>query len=168
MNRKLAFSRGVAHPGPAPPAGEGSARGGRVGPQKHVVFRPLCSRPVKNRGFLAAKHPRKPVRFALSEGGIRWHVKTRHFCAGRAAAAGKMHVFEGKLAKTRAFCGPALKTGNPAQLIFAYLFKFYVFSRSKCDPAPPLPSPLWSRHRGGGAVQTRTRGPSLPDFSIIA
>ena len=123
----------------------------------------MCSRPVKNRCFLAAKHPRKPVRFALSEGGIRRHVKTRHFCAGRAAAAGKMQVSEGKLAKTRAFCGPAVKTGNPSNVCFASLLKSYVFSRSKCDPASPPPSPILQRgpaqpriwpapggHRGGG------------------
>ena len=80
----------------------------------------------------------------------------------------------GEVGKTRAFCGPALKTGNPAQLIFAYLFQSYVFSRSKCDPAPPLPSPLWSRQRGGGPVraspgrgcQTGPRGPSLPQAQL--
>ena len=75
----------------------------------------------------------------------------------------------GEVGKTRAFCGPALKTGNPAQLIFAYLFKSYVFSRSKYDPASPLPSPLWSRQRGGGGrpgqpregVPDRAPGPVL-------
>ena len=80
----------------------------------------------------------------------------------------------GEVGKTLAFCGPALKTGNPAQLIFAYLFKSYVFSRSKYDPAPPLPSPLWSRQRGGGPVraspgrgcQTGPRGPPLPQAQL--
>ena len=112
----------------------------------------MRSRPVKTRHFLAAKHPRKPVRFALSEGGIRWRVKTRHFCAGRAAAAGKMQVSEGKLLKTRAICGPAFKTGNPSNLCFAYLFKPYVFSRSKCDPAPSPFCPFCKGARRGLAL----------------
>ena len=72
----------------------------------------------------------------------------------------------GEVGKTRAFCGPALKTGNPSSVCFAYLFNSYVFSWSKCDPAPPLPSPLWSRQRGGGAVQTGPRGPSLPQAQL--
>ena len=71
----------------------------------------------------------------------------------------------GEVGKTRAFCGPALKTGNPAQLNFVYLFKSSVFSRSKCDPASPPPSPILQR----GAVQARIwpapgghRGGGLP------
>ena len=150
-------------PAPHRPPERGPRGGVELDRKNTWFFRPLCSRPVKNRDFLAAKHPRKPVRFGLSEGGIRWHGKTRHFCAGRAAAAGKMQVFEGTPAKTRAFCGPARKTGNPSNVFFAHLVKSSVFSRSKCDPASAPPSPILQRspaqpriwpapggHRGGG------------------
>ena len=82
-----------------------------------------------------------------------------------------MQVSEGTLPKTRAFCGPALKTGNPAQLIFAYLFKSYVFSRSKCDPAPP-PTPFTSlvpaAWRGGRPGQPRAGVPDRAPGPVLA
>ena len=76
----------------------------------------------------------------------------------------------GEVGKTRAFCGPAFKTGNPAQLIFAYLFKSYVFSRSKCDPAPPSPRQHWvpAAWRGARPGQPREGVPDRAPGPVLA
>ena len=63
LGRKGRFSRGVAHPGPAPPAGEGPERGVGVGPQKHVVFVAVALRGRKKAVFSGRQTPPKTRAF---------------------------------------------------------------------------------------------------------
>ena len=72
---------------PHPPPERGP-KGGRELVHKNTWFLwPLRSPGLKKLYILAAKHVRKPVRFAMAERGASWRVKTRHFRAGWAAAA---------------------------------------------------------------------------------
>ena len=169
QGRKGWFSRGVAHPGPAPPAGEGPERGVGVGPQKHVVFRRLCSAPVKKLSFLSVKHHRKPVRFAMSARVVRRRVKTRHFRAGRAAAARESAGFRWKPPENTGLLRPGAQNWQPLQCMFRIPVQILrVFSVEVRPGAPPpftsLVPAAWRGARPGQpreGVPDRAPGPVL-------
>ena len=85
--RKGGFLGALRIPDPHPPPERGPKGGWELVRKNTWFLWPLPSAAVKKLYFLAAKHPRKPVRFAMAERGASWRVKTRHFRAGWAAAA---------------------------------------------------------------------------------